>query len=323
MSYHRLDIHAHFLPDFYRDALLQAGKAHPDGMPAIPAWNIEMALKLMDRLRIAAAILSISSPGVHFGDDRAATRLARRLNEVGNDIRKQHPDRFGFFAVMPLPNIELAIAEAAYALDQLDADGVIVESNHAGIYHGDPRFDPFYAELNYRKAAMFIHPTSPCCGEYSVLSFGYPAPMIEFMFDTTRAVARLILSGVTQRFPDIRIIVPHAGAALPILAGRIESFTDIIEKTHHISVRQELRKLYYDLAGSPLPEQMASLGTIADHDHIFYGSDWPFTPDAEVEKLCEHLDSFALFTDSQRRAYMFENALRIFPRFRNTGTHWP
>ena len=126
MSYHRLDIHAHFLPDFYRDALLQAGKAHPDGMPAIPAWNIEMALKLMDRLRIAAAILSISSPGVHFGDDRAATRLARRLNEVGNDIRKQHPDRFGFFAVMPLPNIELAIAEAAYALDQLDADGVIV-----------------------------------------------------------------------------------------------------------------------------------------------------------------------------------------------------
>jgi hypothetical protein len=126
----------------------------------------------MDKLHIKAAVLSISSPGVHFGDDlKGQTNSRGRVNEEGSRLREAHPGRFGLFAVTPPPNVEMAIEEAVY---------------------GDPRVDPFYAELNSHKAAMFIHPTSPSCYGCGVLALGYPGPMLEFMFETTRTVTHLV-----------------------------------------------------------------------------------------------------------------------------------
>ena len=321
MPYSRIDVHAHFLPDFYRDALVRAGQTHPDGMGAIPEWSLEGALRLMDKVRIAAAVLSISSPGVHFGDDAAAAKLARQINEEGGRVRKQHPDRFGLFAVTPLPNVEMAIAEIAFAMDELGAEGVVVESNHHGLYHGDSQLEPFYAELNRRRAAMFIHPTSPSCAGCLDLALGFPRPMLEFMFETTRTVTNLVLAGVTQRFPDIRIIVPHAGAALSVLASRVDGFSAISAQKgsgETPKLKAEMRKLYFDLAGMPLPEQLEALRQIADPEHIFYGSDWPFTPDAVVEKLSAELDGSPLLNDVQQKACMFGNALKLFPAFKQS-----
>jgi predicted TIM-barrel fold metal-dependent hydrolase len=311
----RIDVHAHFLPGFYHDALIQAGQTHPDGMPEIPKWSEQDALSMMDKLHIQAAVLSISSPGVHFGDDQKAKQLSRRANEEGTRLRHAHPGRFGLFAVTPLPNIEMAIEEAVYALDQLHAEGVVVESNHHGLYHGDPRLDPFYAELNSRRAAMFIHPTSPSCNGCGALSLGYPRPMLEFMFETTRTVTHLVLSGVTTRFPDIRIIVPHAGAALPVLASRVDLVAPFMfpasdKKTPNM--KAEMRKLYYDMAGAPLPELLAALLSIADPEHLFYGSDWPYTPTPTVEQMAGELDRTPLLDQNLRNALMTANALKLF-----------
>ena len=314
----RVDVHAHYLPPFYRTALAEAGQSHPDGMPAIPEWSESRALAIMDRLHIAVAVLSISSPGVHFGDDRAAAKLSRRLNEEGTRLRKAHVDRFGLFAVTPLPNIELAIEEAVYAIDQLGAEGVAVESNHHGLYHGDPKLEPFYAELHRRKSAMFIHPTSPSCEGCLSLALGRPRPMLEFMFETTRTVTNLVLNGVTQRYPDLRIVVPHAGAALPVLASRVESQAPFMfpDGKSLPRMKDEMRKLYYDLAGAPLPELLQALEHIADKEHIFYGSDWPFTPDDATEKLALALDTTPAIGSLEREAYMHGNALRAFPALR-------
>lgn len=316
MLYPRLDVHAHFLPDFYRDALVQAGQTRPDGIAALPDWSVEGALRMMDRLRVAAAILSISSPGIHFGDDTAAASLARRINEEGTRLRDRYPGRFGLFAVTPLPNVDLAISEVAYAIDELGAEGVVATSNHRGLYHGDVRLEPFYAQLNRRKAALFIHPTSPACDGCLDLALGFPRPMLEFTFETTRSIVNLILAGVTRRFPEIRIVVPHAGAALAIVAGRVDGLASLFLGREDIPrVRTELRKLYFDLAGTPLPEQLLALREIADPAHLLYGSDCPFTPDAVALQLAEKLDGTALISDAQQRAYMFENALKIFPGF--------
>lgn len=158
----RIDVHAHFLPDFYRDALVEAGQTRPDGMPAIPNWSEKEALSMMDKLQIKAAVLSISSPGVHFGNDQTAKALSRRLNEEGTRLRQSHPGRFGLFAVTPLPNVEMAVEETVFALDELHAEGIVVESNHHGLYHGDPKLYPLYSELNQRKAAMFHPPHLTC-----------------------------------------------------------------------------------------------------------------------------------------------------------------
>jgi 6-methylsalicylate decarboxylase len=209
----------------------------------------------------------------------------------------------------------MAIEEAIYAIDHLHAEGVAVESNHHGLYHGDPKLDPFYAELNRRKAAMFIHPTSPSCEGCGALSLGYPRPMLEFMFETTRTVTHLILSGVTARFPDIRIIIPHAGAALPVLASRVDALAPFLLRESGKQIPQlktEMHKLYYDMAGAPLPELLEALLKIVDPDHLLYGSDWPFTPIPAVEDAASGLASTPLLNGDLRQAMMAANALRLF-----------
>ena len=312
----RIDVHTHFLPDYYHDALVAAGITQPDGMPQIPAWSEAAALAAMDRLEVATAMLSISSPGVHFGDDRAARELSRRLNETAAQLVRARPDRFGFFAVTPLPDVEDAVAEACHALDALGADGVVLETNHHGVYLGDDRLAPLYTELNRRKAVIFVHPTSPSCPCGASLALGYPHPMLEFIFETTRSVVQMILSGTTARYPDLRIIVPHAGAMLPVIASRVELMVPLLPKREepYPDVRAELRKLHYDLAGAPLPELLGVLLQVADQQRLHYGSDWPFTTLEACEKLARQLDATSLLDAETLRAAMSENARRLFPR---------
>jgi predicted TIM-barrel fold metal-dependent hydrolase len=317
--YSRIDVHAHYLPAAYRQAAEAAGHQHPDGMPGLPPWDTNAALAMMDGLKIRTALLSISSPGVHFGDDSAARKLARVVNEEGAKAVMDHPGRFGLFASLPLPDIDGALAEAAYAFDTLNADGVTVETNHHGIYMGDKRLDPLFAELNRRQAVVFMHPTSPSCPCCQTLSLGYPRPMLEFMFETTRAVTNLLLTGTLDRFPNIRLIVPHAGAALPVLADRIVGLllaADLPNPPEPADIFGTLRRLYYDLAGFPLPRLAPALLQIAEPGRILYGSDWPFTPLPVVARLARQIDETALFDGVIRDRLLQDNALTLFPRLR-------
>lgn len=314
-----IDVHAHYLPDFYRTAAAAAGHEHPDGMPGLPLWDTGRALGMMDQLSIRAAMLSISSPGVHFGDDNAARKLAREVNEAGAKAVSDHPGRFGLFAALPLPDIDGALAEATYALDTLKADGIAVESNHHGIYMGDRRFDPLFAELNRRRAVVFMHPTSPTCPCCQTLSLGFPRPMIEFMFETTRAVTNMLLTGTFDRFPNLRLIVPHAGAAVPVLADRIAGLSPALGLPEPLDPDRffaTLRSFYYDLAGYPLPRLAPALLQVADPGRIFYGSDWPFTPLPIVARLAGEMDRTAAFDDATRTRILHGNALDLFPRLR-------
>ena len=115
----KIDVHADYLPHSYRAALLAAGHDRPDGFPQLPAWSVQEHVDTMDRLSIATSLLSISSPGVHFGDERAARDLAREMNEIGRRAVVDHPGRFGLFASLPLPDVDAAMAEIAYCCDRL------------------------------------------------------------------------------------------------------------------------------------------------------------------------------------------------------------
>lgn len=144
---------------------------------------------------------------------------------------------------------------------------------------------------------------------------GYPYPMIEFMFETTRAVFNLILSGTLARHPDLKIIVPYAGATVPALADRVAGSLPVLglpQKLDVDSFYNMLRGLYYDLAGFPLPRQILPLLEIADPRHLLYGSDWPFTPEPLV---AAQLDEAPQLTDRLRQDIMRNNALALFPKF--------
>jgi len=317
MTSERIDLHAHYIPDFYREALLAAGQAQPDGIPAIPEWDEPSALRAMDELNVGTAILSISSPGVHFGDPGDAVALARRVNEEGARLVKRYPGRFGFFASLPVPEFDEAVDELRYALDVLGADGVVLESNQRGVYLGDERLEPIYAEVAARNSLVFTHPTTPFGAEH--LSGRYPRPMLEFMFESTRSVADFILSGVLNRHPSLRLVVPHAGAALPVLVNRIDMLLPLLATPGGDaapSAREAMGQLHFDLAGAPVEELLRALLSVANPAHLYYGSDFPFTPFDACAGLAEQLEKTSLLDDEQRGQMFQGNAKALLPRFR-------
>ena len=313
----KIDVHVHYLPSDYRQAAEAAGHQHPDGMPRLPDWDVGMALSMMDGLNIRTAMLSVVTPGVHFGDDAAARALARSVNEQGAAAVTEHPGRFGLFGALPLPDVDGAVAEAAYALDQLGADGVVILTNQSGLYLGDPKLDPLMIELDRRKAVLFMHPSSPHCPGCLGLALGQPRPVLEFIFDTTRTVLHLLTTRTLDRFPGIRWIVPHAGGAVPVLADRIAGHASLLHADDPITpeyVFTSLKRLHYDLAGFPLPRLAPAALQIADPERLHYGSDWPFTPLDTVTQLAGELDATPLFDDALRRRIFTANSLALFPR---------
>ncbi|MER5884499.1 amidohydrolase family protein [Streptomyces sp. NPDC001941] len=287
-----VDVHTHFVTEGYVDAARRAGIAHPDGMPGWPSWSAKGALALMDAAGIGLSVLSVSSPGTHFGDDAAARALTREVNEFAADLHRERPDRFGHFASLPLPDVEGSLAEAAYALDVLGADGLAVETNAHGVYPGDVRYAPLWAELDRRGAVVFVHPTSPPNGE--AVSLGRPRPMLEFLFDTARAASDLVLGGVTARYPGIRWVFTHGAGVLPLLAARLELFARILPPAPGappVAVREELGRLWYDVAGTPFPDQVPTLERVFGTERMLYGSDACWTPDAAVLAQAASLDA--------------------------------
>ena len=305
-----LDAHAHFVTDRYAEQCRVAGQDKPDGMPGVPGWSLDAALEVMAQAGIAAAVLSVSSPGVHFGDDRAARDLARHVNDFGAEIVAKQPTRFGLSASLPLPDVEGALAELAYAYDALHADAVALETNYHGRYLSDPDFDPVLAELDRRDSVVTLHPTSPPGWEQT--AFGRPRPMIEFLFDTTRCVVDLALSGVLQRYPRIRWIVPHAGAVLPVLAHRVAAISMITAEP--VDMPKALGGLYYDLAGMPLPVALDALLKVAGPDRFLYGSDFPFTPKEVVAAMATNLRAAPALRDARLAAVPGSAAATLFPR---------
>src|ERR1700679_189306 len=140
-----VDVHHHILPDFFWAATNEADK--PVGGILPPPWSKEAALSFLDDAGIDVAITSISTPGVHTGNNRAARALARRCNEFSAELVREHPDRFGGFACLPLPDVEGSLAELRHALDVLHLDGVVLFSNALGVYLGDRRLDPLFDQL--------------------------------------------------------------------------------------------------------------------------------------------------------------------------------
>ena len=284
----KIDVHAHYLPASYRDRLLDTGHEQPDGFPHIPDWSAEEHVEVMDRLGIATSLLSISSPGVHLADEADAVDVAREVNEAGRRAVVDHPGRFGLLASLPLPDVDAAIAEIAYCCDRLEVDGFVALTNIRGTYLADPSWEPVFDELDRRRARLFIHPTSPACWEQT--SLGRPRPMLEFFFDTTRAVVDLVLNGTIARHPDIELIVPHAGATIPMIADRVNAFSRMLDVDASVDVFRDIGRLHFDLAGFSVPRQLDALLTITTIEHLHYGSDYPFTPELAVALARERLD---------------------------------
>ena len=311
-----IDVHAHFLPPVYLEALRDAGLKTVDGGIALPQWSPEQALAIMDEIGVAGAVLSISSPHVSFADQAKAATLCRSINDYAAELKRRHPHRFGAFAILPLPDMAASLAELRRGLDALELDGVTLPTHSEGHYLGDPRFAPLLEALDARRAAVFIHPTSPRC--FADFGLELPAPMIEFPFDTTRTAVSLLYSGALLRHPRINFILPHAGGTLPFLAVRIAgvgSFPALGARAlPPPEALQAFAHFYYDTALAVMPQQIAALRALAPITQILYGSDFPFAP-ADRVHLTEAAFTALPFTPEEEELVRRGNASRLFVKF--------
>jgi 6-methylsalicylate decarboxylase len=306
----RVDVHHHFFPPAYLDNIEEVVGNKPS--PPMTEWSTAGVLDHMDKAGVATAILSMSPWGPHFKDATQARDLARVCNDYAGQTSHDRPGRFGLFAAMPLPDVDGALAEIAYALDTLKADGIGLMTSYGGKWPGDPAFAPVWEELNRRKAVAYFHPNTPqCCG---ALVPGSSPAMLEWPYDTGRAVLSLLLSGSLVKYPDIKWIFSHAGGPVPALAGRIVNMTRTrpdLAKIAPQGVMHELTRLHYDTANAYFAPTMAALLKFVPASQVLFGSDYPyFTLEQNVDGLAE-----IPLSQDERQAIDRGNAARLMPRF--------
>src|SRR6266571_2512001 len=208
----RIDIHHHFGPAVW----VAEVKGRPLLQPANTTWTPGKSIEDMDRGSVAASVISITNPGLWFGDKAVTSRLARACNEYAAKLVQDHPTRFGFFAAMPLPDVDATLKEIAYAYDTLKADGVGLFTSYNDTWLGNPAFRPVMEDLNRRNAVVHVHPTAAnCCRELNYAPGVGPGTM-EYGTDTTRAIRALEMFNES----DLRAIDrDNAVKLLPRLRG--------------------------------------------------------------------------------------------------------
>lgn len=310
----KIDFQAHYLPPSYYDFLAEEGLFCPDGFPT-PQWDEAWQQEMMGELGIAYALLSVSSPSLWTKDPARTRTLARKVNDEGAEIVSRAPGNLSFLATLPLPEVSAAIDEARRCLDTLHAGGVGLMTNYGGVYLGDRSLDPILAELNGRGALAVLRPTKPAVTVPNV-NQEIPVPAFEYFVETTRTFLNLVQNDTFARYPDIRWVIPHAGAFLPILADRFESFALMLrfaDPDRRVDILADMAHVYYDLAGFSEPKQLAMLLRNVDETHLLYGSDTPYTDISACVGQAEALEETPKLTERQKALLFTENALTLLP----------
>jgi predicted TIM-barrel fold metal-dependent hydrolase len=273
-----VDVHAHFTPPTFRTAGIAVG-------PMV-GWSVEKQYEEMDKAGVSRALLSITTPGVTVAGE-AGVRLGREANDYGAKVAGASKGRLGLFVYVHRPDEpDAALKDVEYGLDTLKANGVCLFTSYGGKYLGDALYDPLFAELNRRKAVVYVHPTSGACCVRAVPAV--PDTIIEFGTDTTRAITNYVYRGAARRVPDVKLIFSHSGGTMPFLIERYDVFDKSPQgKTEAPDgFRAEIAKFWFDIAQAANPVATHALRAVVPTTQIVFGTDFPYrTPIEHVQAL--------------------------------------
>jgi 6-methylsalicylate decarboxylase len=299
-----VDVHHHFYPPGLVTELDRAKQ----NLAGAKDWTPARSVEDMDKAGVSTAILSITTPGVSFGDDALARRLARECNEYAARLASDHAGRFGSFAILPWPNADASLREIEYSLDTLKADGIGMLTNYGDKWFGDPYFEPVFDELNRRKAVIYTHPTSANCCRNALP--GIPDTAIEYGTDTSRAIVRMVFSDMSVKYPDIRVVFSHAGGTMPFLNERLINLAKTAQYAAQLpkGFLAEAGRFYYDTAQASNAAAMGALRKVVPVSQIVFGTDYPFRTSAEH---VQGLKDCGVFNAQELRAIHLDNPMRL------------
>jgi aminocarboxymuconate-semialdehyde decarboxylase len=299
----RIDVHAHYFPTEYLDFIASRGDpALGRGARTAPGahYTIEERLGLLDEVGIDLQVLSVGSSTPYLADQGDAVAGARLANDAYVDLCRQHPRRFAAFGTVPLPHVDAALAEAARCLDELGMLGIALGCSIAGRQLDDPAFAPFWAELDRRGTVVFLHPQGVGCGP-GTADYGM-AWLVGAPVEDTVSALRLVFSGLLDRYPGVRIIVPHLGGVLPFLVQRIDDLM------RHSVGRQPpgaqaptvegppsryYRRMWYDTVNSH-PAALRCACESFGADRLLLGTDYPYVMGPAWAPLVRYVEDAGL-----------------------------
>lgn len=274
-----VDTHHHIFPPKYAEECKDKILGPSKGFEHILSWTPEKDIEAMDQNGFDLAVASVSAPGVWFGDKAQAKRLARYCNEYAAEMVQKYPDRFKFFATVPMPDAKDSVEEIIYAVEQLGADGVVFMTSYRNVWIGDPAFEEVYAVMNDKKLPAFVHPVvPPACHD---LIPGVPENLMEFAFDTARIAVSLLYNGFMTRYPNVKWIFSHGGGAIPMVSARIAFRAKMNPKLAELFPNgplYELKRQYFDVGSVCAPAPMAALRELPGTGQLLMGTDYPFGP---------------------------------------------
>lgn len=300
----RIDMHSHYFPDKYYHLLNKYNITHPDNV-FVPKWNLEDHLSKMEKANIIYTALSITSPFFNFVDSSELAQAVRECNEEGSKIAGENPDKIGILASLPLPDVQASIDEIEYCTKKLNVKGFALPTHASGVYMGNPTLDPVMKALDDVGALVTLHPTSPALVIENV-NETLPIPLFEFYVDTTRAMLNMVYRKVFDKFPNIRFVMPHGGGCFTTMVERLSSGAGAA-----LDIRGNMKKMYFDLAGSPLPLHLPMLLEIVGAEKLVYGVDFPYPSLEDGIAHGNKLDNSDLLSEDQRRTIYVENAKKL------------
>ncbi|WP_264564722.1 amidohydrolase family protein [Flavobacterium sp. N3904] len=288
--------------DIHHHAIFQSHKANLK----LPQWSIESDQEAMERMGISGALLSLPISG--------PTDVIRKLNTSLADINSFNPKKYGMLASLPMRDIDGALLEIDFAINELNADGFIIPTNYQGIYLGSESLVPILEELNKRNATILVHPTLPA-GD-NLPTFERDLSVYEYPLETTRSVMDMIYKNRLTQFPNINWIISHAGGTIPYLAYRLSiagEWQGITQTKEEII--NSLQTLYFDLALSTSPSVFSALQHLVSSDNLLFGTDFPLRYEEYVTRSIKEINDYQNFTDSDKSFIFSNTAKSLFTRF--------
>ena len=299
MSDRIIDLYTHFMPAGHLEKFqaLSQDRGMVKRMASIPMlYDLEARRRMVGRWPGYQQVLTPCPPGPEkIGEPKDRAALARLINEGLADICRKHPDEFpAFVAAVPLDDIDAALRELEYSVDQLGARGVQVYTNVLGRPIDGPEFAPLFGAVAARGLAVFLHPTR------SAQFADYPAEdksqyeiwqVLGWPYDTAACIARLVFSGVMDRHPGLNIVTHHLGGIIPYLEGRIGPLWDQLgtrtEGDQYGGVLKSLkgrpidyfRRIHADTAVGGSAGTMRCGIDFFGPDRVLFASDCPFDPE--------------------------------------------